>query len=74
VQHFDALKLKDVYAIISYYLGHREEVDAHSQEQAAAADELERDWTARSQDRREFKRLLLSRLAAKEQRDAASDQ
>jgi uncharacterized protein (DUF433 family) len=29
VQNFDVLKLEDVYAVVSYYLHHREEVDAY---------------------------------------------
>lgn len=29
VQHFTSLKLADVYAVIGYYLQHREEVDAY---------------------------------------------
>ena len=28
-QNFDVLKLEDVYAVVTYYLHHREEVDAY---------------------------------------------
>jgi hypothetical protein len=36
-QDFDVLKLEDVYAVVNYYLHHREEVDAY----LAAAEEDE---------------------------------
>jgi uncharacterized protein (DUF433 family) len=40
VEHFPILKLADVYAVIAYFLRHREEVEAYlraSQEEAEAA-------------------------------------
>jgi len=42
VGSYDTLDLADVYAVISYYLRHREQVDAHLAEQEREADELRR--------------------------------
>jgi hypothetical protein len=39
VQQFPSLKLADVYAVIGYYLGHREEMEAYLTER----EELARD-------------------------------
>jgi uncharacterized protein (DUF433 family) len=40
VENFDTLVLADVYAVIAYYLRHREEVDAHLQAQARLAERM----------------------------------
>ena len=40
VQDYDTLNLADVYAVIGYYLRHRDEVDAYLAERAAEAEEL----------------------------------
>lgn len=39
-QDFSALRLDDVYAVITYYLRHRPEVDEYVQRRRAAADEV----------------------------------
>jgi uncharacterized protein (DUF433 family) len=45
-QNFDVLKLEDVYAVVNYYLHHRDEVDAYMAEAekdaARIRDEIER--------------------------------
>ncbi len=45
-QDFDVLKLEDVYAVVNYYLHHREEVDAYmmaaEKEAARIRDEIEK--------------------------------
>jgi len=41
-QDFSALRLDDVYAVITYYLRHRAEVDEYVQRRHAAADEVRR--------------------------------
>lgn len=74
VLNFDVLQLADVYGVISYYLKHRKEVDNYLQRQDRKAVEIQQEWQSRSPQRAEFKQLLLSRLAAKEQRDAAPGQ
>ena len=40
VDDYDVLKLADVYAVIAYYLNHREEVDAYVKERHAAAETM----------------------------------
>jgi uncharacterized protein (DUF433 family) len=40
VQAFDTLLLEDVYAVLSYYLRHREQVDVYLQERAAEAEDV----------------------------------
>jgi uncharacterized protein (DUF433 family) len=40
VQQYDTLELADVYAVIAYYLRHREEVELYLQEQKIKADAL----------------------------------
>ena len=42
VDNFDVLSLADVYAVIAYYLNHRDEVDAYLRQQAATADQVRR--------------------------------
>lgn len=42
VHHFDVLRLDDVYAVIAYYLRHREEVDAYRQRQYEKGEENRR--------------------------------
>ena len=39
-RQFDALRIDDVYAVLAYYLRHREEVDAYLQEREVAAAEM----------------------------------
>jgi len=46
VESFDTLRLSDVYAVISYYLRHRDEVDAYIAEREARGEELRREWEA----------------------------
>ena len=36
-RQFDALRIDDVYAVLAYYLRHREKVDTYLQEREAAA-------------------------------------
>lgn len=46
VDSFNVLTLADVYAVIAYYLNHREEVEAYLREQADAAEQLYREIAA----------------------------
>ncbi len=39
---YDAVKLVDVYAVIAYYLNHREEVDAYMRQREEEAEALRR--------------------------------
>ena len=42
VESFDTLQLADVYAVISYYLRHRDEVDAYIAERETQGEEIRR--------------------------------
>lgn len=42
VQQFDTLRLSDVYAVIAYYLRHRDEVDAYLERRERQAEEVRR--------------------------------
>lgn len=63
VENFDALDLADVYAIISYYLNHRAEVEAYLEQNRREAERL------RAENERRFPQAgirdrLLARRAA----------
>jgi uncharacterized protein (DUF433 family) len=47
-QDFPVLQLDDVYAVVTYYLRHRSEVDAYLSERRARADAIRREIEARS--------------------------
>jgi uncharacterized protein (DUF433 family) len=63
VQDLDVLSMKDVYAVINYYLHHREEVDAYvaaaNQEGARTREEIEKVF-----DPTELRARLLARRSA----------
>lgn len=59
VSHFPALKLADVYAVISYYLNNRVAVREYLQQQEAAADEVWRE-IENSSDYQIFRERLLA--------------
>lgn len=45
-QDFPVLRLDDVYAVLTYYLRHRAEVDAYLRERRSSADSLRREIEA----------------------------
>jgi uncharacterized protein (DUF433 family) len=47
VQDFPVLHLDDVYAVITYYLRHRQEVDSYMNRRRALAEEIRREVEAR---------------------------
>ena len=47
-QDFPVLRLDDVYAVVTYYLRHREEVDSYLRERRTQAEALRREIEARS--------------------------
>lgn len=59
---YSTLKLRDVYAVISYYLQNKAEVDAYVQEQYRRADET-RERLGINKASEEFKKMLLERQA-----------
>ena len=61
VDSFDVLSLADVYAVIAYYLKHRDEVDAYIKEQDNAATQLRQDLEIRQPDMFSLRQRLLQR-------------
>jgi uncharacterized protein (DUF433 family) len=47
-QDFPVLKLDDIYAVVTYYLRHRAEVDAYLRERRARADAIRREIESHS--------------------------
>jgi uncharacterized protein (DUF433 family) len=43
---FDVLPLNDIYAVIAYYLAHRDELDAYLKSGREEAERLRREWEA----------------------------
>src|SRR4051812_21589826 len=64
VDCFDTLQLADVYAVISYYLNHTEEVEAYLRESEAEAAEIRHQIEARQPPRPGFREELLARQGA----------
>ena len=60
VEAFPDLELADVYAIITYYLRHREDVDAYLHEQEAQAAAIRSKIEAHQGDRRDMRERLLA--------------
>lgn len=61
VDSFDVLSLADVYAVIAYYLKHRDEVDAYIQEQKQSATHLQQELEAKQPDMFSLRKRLLKR-------------
>lgn len=64
LEQYPSLRLADVYAVIGYYLRHREEVEAYVAEQRRQAEEARRQDEARF-DRPGIRERLLARRASK---------
>lgn len=63
IRSYTTLKLRDVYAIITYYLDHQEVVEAYLARRAAEAAEIRRGIEAHQPSNAEFRVRLLARLA-----------
>jgi uncharacterized protein (DUF433 family) len=74
VDCFDTLRLADVYAVIAYYLEHKEEVEEYLREQDAKAEELRRMIETTQPPRPGLKEELLRRKALREQGNAQNGQ
>lgn len=61
VHRFSSLDLADVYAVISYYLRHRSEVEAYLKRRREQADEVRRENEARFPPQGVRERLLARR-------------
>ena len=63
-RRFDVLRLADVYAVMAYYLDHKEEVDAYLRERERLGEEAGRDSERRFPEQRLLRERLLARRAA----------
>ncbi len=66
VQDYDTLSLADVYAVIGYYLHHRDEVDAYLAVRAAEGEELRKKIEDRQRHLPDIRARLLAARAKKE--------
>ncbi len=64
VERYDTLALADVYAVIAYYLRHREAVDKYVAEREKLGDIAERDSDARNADLDDLRARLAARRKA----------
>jgi uncharacterized protein (DUF433 family) len=74
VQSYDTLQLPDVYAVLTWYLHHKPEVEDYLRRRAAEADGIRRTIEASQPDRAGLRARLLARRAQKEGGDAPPGQ
>ena len=74
VQSYDTLKLADVYAVLTWYLRHKAEVDDYLRKRAQEAEAIRRTIEGKQLDRAELRARLMARLAQKEVGHASSGQ
>lgn len=58
---YPTLQLADVYAVIAYYLRHREEVNAHLRQREEEAAQFRREIESRQSDKGKLREKLLAR-------------
>ncbi|MEO8609070.1 MAG: DUF433 domain-containing protein [Chloroflexota bacterium] len=63
---YDALALADVYAVIAYYLNHREDVEAYMEWIEAESERVRREIEALQPDMFSLRERLLARKAARQ--------
>src|SRR5947209_10455269 len=66
VQSYDTLQLADVYAVLTWYLGHKAEVERYLRDRAEEATAIRRTIEAKQPDRAELRARLMARRAQKE--------
>ncbi len=67
VRSFTTLKLRDVYAVITYYLDHQDVVEAYIARRQREADEARREFAALYPQSQTLQAKLAARKAEKEQ-------
>jgi uncharacterized protein (DUF433 family) len=72
VQWFESLRLADVYAVISYYLNHSEEIKEYLRQREEVAEEVRRKIEAQQSQRPHFREELLARRARRENGNASA--
>jgi uncharacterized protein (DUF433 family) len=70
VQNYSSLRLSDVYAVISHYLNHRDEMSEYLRRREAKAEEVAGKILSTQRDLGEIRRRLLSSRGPTEDRDA----
>lgn len=63
-ESFDVLPINDIYAVIAYYLAHRDELDAYIQRREEEGERLRQEWEAKyppKVTRAELERRLAAR-------------
>jgi uncharacterized protein (DUF433 family) len=66
--NFDVLKLEAVYAVITYYLTHRDEVDDYMEQVDLAGEEIRRQLEALPSYKPLTREMLLARLEARKRK------
>ncbi len=66
VQSYDTLQLADVYAVITWYLRHKAEVEDYLRKRAEEAEAIRRTIEARQPDRAQLRARLMARRSQKE--------
>jgi uncharacterized protein (DUF433 family) len=74
VQSYDTLRLPDVYAVLTWYLHHKAEVEQYLHKRAVEAEAIRRSIEARQRDRSELRARLMARRAQKGGADAPPGQ
>ena len=63
---FPTLRLADIYAVITYYLNHQNDVDAYLRQREADAEQLQRDLEARRPEMFKLRDMLRERTAKRD--------
>ncbi len=72
VNAYPTLLLADVYAVIAYYLRHRDEVNDHLWKRQGEAAELRKEIESKQPDRAQLRARLLERRKQQEQEHASA--
>jgi uncharacterized protein (DUF433 family) len=67
VQSYDTLHLADVYAVLTWYLLHKAEVQEYLRKRAEEAEAIRRTIEAKQPDRAELRARLMARRAPKDE-------
>lgn len=71
VETYPAIRLRDVYHVFSYYLGHRDEIDSYLQRRSAEADSIREKLEAAGMSRNDWPEYRQRLLERKRLRDKA---
>ncbi len=66
VQSYDTLQLDDVYAVLTWYLRHKAQVEEYLRKRSEEAEAIRRTIESRQPDRAELRARLMARRAQKE--------